>query len=126
MRVGAARTIAIARQHTRRLDRDVSPIVAHRRSNARAGLQIGIGGVAFFVAYVTLQLLHAFGRDPQIVEALGSIPLFSRLVASTTCALVGGLSIGFLVRDPTKLLRRLPALLATAIALFVIAVVFFS
>jgi hypothetical protein len=48
------------------------------------------------------------------------------LVASTTCALIGGLSIGSLVREPTKFLRRLPALLAAAVALFVVAVVFFS
>ena len=87
---------------------------------------MGTSGLTFFVAYITLQLLHAFGRDPQIVTALGSIPLFARLVASTTCGLVGGLAIGPLVRDPARFLRRLPTLLAATIALFVVTVVFFS
>ena len=48
------------------------------------------------------------------------------LVAGATCALLGGLAIGFLVRDPTRFLRHLPSLLAAAIALFVVTVVFFS
>lgn len=126
MRVGAARTIAIARQPTRRLDRDLSPIAAHRRSSAHEGVQVGSAGLAFFVAYITLHLLHANGHDPRIVGALGSIPLFARFIVSGTCALVAGPSVRFLVRDPAGFLRRLPAVLAAVIALFVVTVVFFS
>ena len=126
MRAGAVRTIPIARQHTRRLDRDLSPIATHRRSGARAGVQIGGAGLAFFVAYVTLQLLHAIGRDPMVVGAIGSIPLFARFIASASCAAVVGMSTGLLVRDPARFLRRLPALLAAVIAVFVVTVVFFA
>ena len=82
--------------------------------------------MTFFVAYVTLQLLHVLGRDPAIVVALAPIPLFARFIASAACAFPTGLAIGFLVRAPERWLRLLPTLLAAAIALFVVTVAFFS
>jgi hypothetical protein len=126
MRVGAARPIAIARRHARRFDRDVSPIAAHRRSSARAGIHLGVGGLAFLVAYVTFQLLYEIGCGPPIVTAIASIPLFARFIASAACAPVAGLLAGALLRDHATFLHRLPALLTLAIALFVFTVVFFS
>ena len=101
-------------------------MVAHRSTSARSGIQVGCAGVTFFVAYVTLQLLHALGRDPAIVVALAPIPLFARFIASVACAFPTGLAIGSLLRDPERWLRILPTLLAAAIVLFVVTVAFFS
>jgi hypothetical protein len=126
MRVGAARTLSIARRRDRPNDRRLSPIVERRSTNARVGVQIGCAGVAFFVAYVTLQLLHAIGRDPAIVAALAPIPLFARFIASAICAFPIGLVFGFLLRDRQRWLSLLPTLLAIAIGLFVLTVAFFS
>jgi hypothetical protein len=126
MRAGATRTLPVARSRERRLDRHLSPIVAHPSTSARAAVQIGGGGLAFLVVYVTLQLLHALGRDPKLVVALAPIPLFARSVASAACALPAGLAIGCLVRDHRRWLRILPALLTVAIALFVVTIALFS
>jgi hypothetical protein len=100
--------------------------VAHRSTSARTGVQVGFAGVTFFVAYVTLQLVHELGRDPAIVTRLAPIPLFARFIASAACALPAGLVIGSLVRDRQRWLSILPALLATAIGLFVLTVAFWS
>lgn len=101
-------------------------MVAQRATGARVGVQVGCAGVTFFVAYVTLQLLHALGRDPAIVAALAPIPLFARFVASAICALPIGLVFGFLSRDRERWLSILPKLLAVAIGLFVLAIAIFS
>jgi len=82
--------------------------------------------VAFLVAYVTLQLLHALGRDPGLVVALAPIPLFARFLASAACALPTGVAIGCLVRDHQRWLRILPAVLTVAIALFVVTIAVLS
>ena len=126
MRVGASRTLPVARSRERPVDRRLSPIAAPRSTSARAAVQIGGAGVAFLVAYVTLQLLHALGRDPRWVVAVAPIPLFARFVASAACALPAGVAIGCLVRDHRGWLRILPALLATAIALFVVTIAVLS
>jgi hypothetical protein len=126
MRVGAARTIAIARHQTRRLDRNRSPIAVHRGSSARAGVQVGSAGAIFLLAYATLQLLHAFGRDPAAVAALSPIPLYARFIASAVLAMPAGLTLGLPLGNRERCLRVMPALLAAAIALFVVTVVFFS
>jgi hypothetical protein len=101
-------------------------MVAHRSTSARVGVQVGCAALTFFVVYVTLQLIHVLGRDPAIVVALAPIPLFARFVASVACAFPTGLAIGALVRAPERWLRILPTLLAAAIALFVVAIAFFS
>lgn len=126
MRVGATRTLPVARSRERRVDRRPSPIAAPHATSARAAVQIGGAGVVFLVLYVTLQLLHALGRDPRLVVALTPIPLFARFTASAICALPVGVAIGRLVRDHRRWLRILPALLAVAIALFVVAIAVFS
>jgi hypothetical protein len=126
MRAGTARTIPIARHRDRRIDWRLSPLVTPRSTSARTGVQIGCAGVTFFVVYVTLQLVHALHRDPTVVAAIAPIPLFARFVAGAACALPAGLAIGSLVRDPERWLRLLPTLLTTAIALFVLTVLFFS
>jgi hypothetical protein len=126
MRVAAARTSTIARRRDRSTDWRLSPIAAQRSTSALLGVQIGCAGVTFFVAYVTLQLLHAFGRDPAIVAALAPIPLFARFVASAICALPIGLAAGVLLRDRERSLSSLPTLLAIAIGIFVLTVAFFS
>ena len=126
MRIGAARTLPVARSRERRVDRRLSPIAAPRSSSLRAGVQIGCCGVAFLVAYVTLQLLHALGRDPRLVVALAPIPLFARFIASAACALPTGVAIGCLVRDSQRWLRILPAVLTVAIALFVVTIAVLS
>jgi hypothetical protein len=126
MRVVAARTSSIARRRDRPTDRRLSPIAAQRSTSARLGVQVGCVGVTFFVAYVTLQLLHALGRDPAIVAALTPIPLFARFEASAICALPIGLAGGVLLRDRERCLSILPTLLAIAIGLFVLTVAFFS
>jgi hypothetical protein len=126
MRVVAARTSSIARRRDRPTDRRLSPIAAQRSTSARLGVQVACVGVTFFVAYVTLQLLHAFGRDPAIVAALVPIPLFARFVASAICALPIGLAVGVLLRDRERWLSTLPTLLAIAIGLFVLTVAFCS
>jgi hypothetical protein len=100
--------------------------MAQRSISARAGVQIGCAGVAFLVAYVTLQLMHALGRDPAIVAALAPIPLFARFVAGTACALPIGLVLGLLPRDRRRSLSIVPTLLAIAIGLFVLTIAFFS
>jgi hypothetical protein len=114
------------RSRERHVDRHLSPIAAPHPTRARTAVQIGGAGVAFLVAYVTLQLLHALGRDPKLVVAIAPIPLFARFVASVACALPAGVAIGCLVRDHRRWLRILPALLAAAIALFVVAIAVFS
>jgi hypothetical protein len=126
MRASAVRTISISRRQARGFDHRRPPIAAQRSTSARAGIQIAGGGAAFLVVYVTLQLFHALGRDPSLVTALSPIPLFARFAASSAFALPAGLALGLLVRDRERFLSRLPALLAAAIALFIIAVVFFS
>jgi hypothetical protein len=126
MRAGATRTLPIARSPERRFDRQLSPLATPRPIRARAGVQVGGGCVAFLLAYVALQLLHAFGRDPKLVAAIAPIPLFARFVASAACALGAGLAIGPLVRDHARWLRILPAVLAAAIALFVVTILFAS
>lgn len=125
MRMNVARTFPAQRRQARAIhpDRRVSPVAARRASSARAGLQVGAGCVAFFVAYVTLNLLHALSLDPTFVVALAPIPLFARFLASALCALPAGLTFGLLVRARAIWLRRLPALLAAAIALFVVTIV---
>jgi hypothetical protein len=126
MRVGATRTLPVARRRERRVDQRLSPIAAPLATSARAAVQIGAAGVAFLVLYVTLQLLHALGRDPKLVVALAPIPLFARFAASAICALPTGVAIGRLVRDHRRWLRILPALLTAAIALFVVTILVFS
>lgn len=126
MRVGATRTLPVVRSRERRVDRHLSPMVAQQSTSARAAVQIGCGGIAFLVVYVTLQLLHALGRDPRLVVALAPIPLFARSVASAACALPAGVAIGCLVRNHRRWLRILPALLAVAIALFVVTIAVFA
>jgi hypothetical protein len=126
MRAGATRTLPIARSPERRFVRDLSPLAAPRPIRARAGVQLGSGCVAFLLAYVALQLLHELGHDPRLVVALAPIPLFARFVASAACALGAGVVIGPLVRDHERWLRILPAVLAVAIALFVVTIVFAS
>jgi hypothetical protein len=106
--------------------RDLSPLATPRPIRARAGVQVGGGCVAFLLAYVAFQLLHALGRDPKLVAAIAPIPLFARFVASAACALGAGVVIGCLARDHERWLRILPALLAAAIALFVVTIVFAS
>jgi hypothetical protein len=124
--VGVSRTLSVARNRERRVDRGLSPIAAPHSTSARAAVQIGGAGIAFLVAYVTLQFLHALGRDPKLVVAVARIPLFARFVASAACALPAGVTIGCLVRDHRGWLRMLPALLAAAIALFVVTIAVFS
>jgi hypothetical protein len=127
MRANIARAVSTSRRHERAqgiVDRRVSPVVARRTTCARAGLQLAGGCATFFVAYVTLSLLHAFGNDPTLVVALAPIPLFARFLASAACALPAGLALGFVVRDRALWLRRAPALLAAVIALFVVVIVF--
>ena len=97
-----------------------------RTTSARAGVQFGGAAVVFLVVYVTLQLLNALGRDPTWVAALTPIPLFARAGASVACAVPTGLALGHLVRDHQRWLQTLPALLAAAIALFVIAIALLS
>jgi hypothetical protein len=126
MRVGSARTLPTARRYDRPTDRRRSPIVAHRSSSARVGVQLGCVGVTFFVAYVALQLLHSLRRDPAIVVALAPIPLFARFIASATVCLPVGLAVGSLVRQRERWLAILPTLLAVAVGLFVITVAFFA
>jgi len=126
MRAGATRTLPVARSPERRFVRDLSPLATPRPIRARAGVHLGGGCVAFLVAYVVFQLLHALGRDPKLVAAIAPIPLFARFVASAACALGAGVAIGYLVRDPGRWLRILPAVLAVAIALFVVTIVFAS
>ena len=82
--------------------------------------------MAFLLAYVAFQLLHALGRDPKLVAAIAPIPLFARFVASAACALAAGVVIGPVVRDHARWLRILPAVLAAAIALFVVTILFAS
>jgi hypothetical protein len=118
--------LPIARSPERRFDRHLSPLATPRPIRARAGVQVGGGCVAFLMAYVAFQLLHALGRDPKLVAAVAPIPLFARFVASAACALVGGVVMGPLVRDHGRWLRILPAVLAVAIALFVVTIVFAS
>jgi hypothetical protein len=126
MRVNVARALPTSRRHERTIDRRLSPVVARQSSRARPGLQVGGGCVAFFVAYATLQLLHAIGTDPALIVALAPIPLFARFLASAACAVPVGLALGIVVRDRALWLRRLPAILAVAIALFVVTIVFFA
>jgi hypothetical protein len=126
MRVVAARTLPLVRPRDRQTDRRLSPISAQRSTSARVGVQIGCAGVTFFVAYVTLQLLHAFHRDPAIVVALASIPLFARFIASAICSVPVGLVIGRLLRDGERWLSILPTLLAVAIGFFVLTIALFS
>jgi hypothetical protein len=118
--------LPVARSRERRADRRLSPIAAQQSTSARAGVQIGCGGVGFLVVYVTLQLLHALGREPSLVFTLAPIPLFARFVASVACAFPAGVVIGFVVRDHRRWLRILPALLTAAIALFVVTIAVFS
>ena len=125
MRVNVARALPASHHHGRVSDRHLSPVIARRSTCARAGLQLGGGCVAFLVAYVTLQLLHAIGNDPALVVALAPIPLFARFLASAVCAVPAGLALG-IVRGPAGWLRRLPAILAAAIALFIVTIVFFA
>ena len=106
--------------------RSLSPLATPRLSRARAGVRVGGGCVAFLVAYVVLQLLHALGRDPTPLAAIASIPLFARFVASAACALGTGVVVGYLVRDHERWLRILPAVLTATIALFVVTIVFAS
>jgi hypothetical protein len=126
MRVSATRTLSVARGRERRVDRRLSTVAPQRSSSLRAGVQIGCGGVAFLVAYLTLQLLHALGRDPRLVVALAPIPLFARFIASAACALPTGVVIGCVVRDHQRWLRILPAVLTVAIALFVVTIALLS
>lgn len=126
MRAGATRTLPIARSPERRFVRDLSPLATPRPTRARAGVQVGGGCVAFLLAYVALQLLHALGRDPKLIVAIAPIPLFARFVASAACALSAGTATGYLVRDHERWLRSLPAVLTAAIALFVVTIVFAS
>jgi hypothetical protein len=100
--------------------------MAPRSTSTRAAVQIGFAGFAFLVVYVTLQLLHAIGRDPRLVVAIARIPLFARFVASAACALPAGAVIGRVVRDHRRWLQILPALLTAAIVLFVVTIAFFS
>ena len=100
--------------------------MAQRATSACIGVQIGCAGVTFFVAYVTLQLLHALGRDPAIVAALAPIPLFARFIASAICALPVGLAGGLLSRDRARCLSILPGLLAIALGVFVLTIALFS
>jgi hypothetical protein len=106
--------------------RDLSPLAPPRPIRARAGVQVGGCCVAFLLAYVVFQLLHALGRDPKLVAAIAPIPLFARFVASAACALGAGVAIGPLLRDHGRWLRILPAVLAAAIALFVVTILFAS
>jgi hypothetical protein len=101
-------------------------VAAQRSTRVRAAVQVGCGGVAFLVAYVTLQVLHVVGRDPRLVVGLAPIPLFARFLASAACALPAGVAIGCLVRDHRRWLRILPTLLTVAIALFVATIAVFS
>ncbi len=82
--------------------------------------------MTFFVVYVTLQLLHALGRDPAIVALFSPVPLFARFIASAACAFPVGLLMGALLRDRQRWLSILPTLLAVAIGLFVLTVAFWS
>ncbi len=126
MRTNVARAVPTIRRHERAADRRPSTIAARRRSSARAGLQIGGAAIGFLVIYVTLQLLHALGRDPAAVAALTPIPMFARLLASAAAAVPVGLALGLGVRDRARSLRRLPAILAAATALFILTVLFFA
>jgi hypothetical protein len=125
MRANVARALPTTHRQVRSIDRRLSPVAARRASCARIGVQLGGGCTTFLVAYVTLNLLHALSYDPTFVVALAPIPLFARFLASAICALPAGLALGLVVRDRALWLRRLPALLAAAIALFVVTIVFF-
>lgn len=92
---------------------------ARTSSGTRPGIQTVVGCVAFLCAYATLQLCHATGHDPAIVRALHPIPLFARFVASAACAVPLGIVGGALVTARPRARRRLPTLLAAAIALFI-------
>ncbi|HLK88605.1 MAG TPA: hypothetical protein VKZ18_01855 [Polyangia bacterium] len=128
MRMNVARVLPTQRRQLRAIDHDrrVSPVAVRGTRSARAGLQLGAGCAAFFVAYVTLNLLHALSVDPTFVVALAPIPLFARFLASVICAVPAGLALGLVARNRARWLRRLPALLAAAIALFVVTIALFA
>ena len=126
MRVGTARSLPVDRRRDRRGERHLSPVALRRPTSARAGLQVGGTCAAFLIVSSVLQLLHAAGRDAAALTAICRIPLFARFVASTLAAPLLGLGWPVFIRDREWALARLPRLLAGAIAIFVVTVVFFS
>lgn len=102
-----------------------APAVARGAWRARAAVAVAFASVSFLVAYAALQILHEADREPNIVAAVGGIPLYARCLVSATCAVVVGALRGLIARDPERLLRALPRILAAAIVLFTVAVVLF-
>ena len=92
--------------------------VARRARYARLALQAAVSLISFLAAYSSLQLLHELGRDPVLVKAITSIPLFARLMASAGIAGVLGPIMGLIPADPERRLRHIPGSLAIAITLF--------
>ena len=97
---------------------------ANRRTRyARLALQASASCVSFLVVYSALQLLHAFGRDPTVLTALASIPLFARFLASASIAGVLGPIIGLAPANPEQRLCQIPGYLAMAITLFLVVAI---
>ncbi len=89
---------------------------------ARRALQVGGATIAFLLAYTLLTILHAVGREPAVIGALSPVPLFARIAACSLAAL----PIGVLARGPTRMLRAMPAALALATGLAVLAILVFA
>lgn len=126
MRADAAKVLPFDRERGRRAALDLSPVAIRRPTCARAGLQVGGVSAAFLIVYSVLQLLHEAGRDPAAVSAINGIPLFARFAAGALLALPLGLLLPLFVRDRERALAWLPRLLAAAVALFVLTVMFFA
>jgi hypothetical protein len=121
MRATSLRSVDVSAAH-----RPVPVSVSARERSAafaRAGARVVAGAVAFLSSYAVLQILHAAGREPPLLHALTSIPLFARFLASAALAAPVGFWGGAFVATRPRLLARLPTSLAVATAIFVAAAV---
>src|SRR5258708_856205 len=83
-----------------------------------------LAGTSFLYAYMVLHALHVAGKDPKFVQLLSGVPLFATCGASALAGVSFGVLCHFSGLDQTKILLRLPKLLALSLVLFTLEILF--
>jgi hypothetical protein len=94
-------------------------------SAARLASLVTLAGAGFLGSYMVFHALHVARRDPLLVKSLSAIPLFFTCEAALLVGLGVGLSGTLAVLDHDRLLARMPKILAVAIVLFTLEIMFF-
>lgn len=97
-----------------------------RAGHADRAIQIAGAATAFLLTYATLTVLHAAGHEPTQLDALSSIPLFRRILASLIAAGPTGWALKGRLSHPARAFQLMRWVLAGAVGVAVMLVLVFA